>query len=270
MTQAAMNCWEALELLEGLGAGAITADDPLAKDAQRHLSSCGACQAALPGRLAWNANLTTAMTAMDVPSDLESRLAKQLTMTAAPATVAAAPRTRRRTWLIGLVTLAAAVLLLVVWQQPWTQREELLSLRTIETNIGCELTELKKVNDLPPLNWHPELPESWRVFFELSPHLLYAFPSEQPRSPAVLVPFEFRHASLGNPIRGRLIMIPVSQFRDPPTATDFSVAPVNYFNGFGWCGWTEGGVVYLCYVRSVGGGEMHLFQQLLRESRNFT
>lgn len=270
MTKATMNCWEALELLEGLDAGAIAADDPLAKDAQRHLSSCAPCQAALPGRLTWSASLTTAMTAIDVPPDLESRLAQHFTTASVPVVVPTAPRQRRRTWLIASATLVAALLLLVVSQQPWAQREELLSLRTIEANIGCELSELKNVNDLSSLGWQPELPASWRVFFELSPHLLYAFPSEQPTSPAVLVPFEFRHASLGNPIRGRLIMIPVSHFRDPPAATDFSVAPVNYFNGFGWCGWTEDGVVYLCYVRSIGGGEMHLFQQLLRESRNFT
>lgn len=267
MTKAAMNCWEALELLEGLDAGAIAADDALVKDAQRHLSTCAPCQAALPGRLTWNSGLTAAMSAIDVPPELESRLAQQLSAVSAPATVTRAPRRQRRSWLIVSATVVTLLLLLVVWQQPWSSREEMLSQATIEASIGCELTELQAHS---PSGWQPELPASWRTVFELSPELLYGFPPEQPGSPAVLVPFEFRHASLGTPIRGRLIMIPVTHFRDAPTATDFTNAPINYFSGFGWCGWTEGGVVYLCYVRSVGGGEIHLFQQLMRESRNFT
>ncbi|HET6423994.1 MAG TPA: hypothetical protein VFG20_09945 [Planctomycetaceae bacterium] len=265
MTRAAMPCWEALELLEGIDAGAITADDPLSIDAQRHLAECAGCQKTLPRRLKWNAGLTAAFTAVDVPAELESRLAQQFAaVPSTPVVTPAAPSRSRRRGIIAAVTVAALVLL-VLWQQPWSSREELLTERTVEANIGCELSQLTVYTSS---RWQPELPMSWRAFFELRADLVYAFPPEQSRPAAALVPFSFSHPSLERPILGRLVMVPVSRFHDPPTATDFSFARIGYVAGYSHCAWTEGKWVYLCYVRSVGGAEMGDLRRLMLESRN--
>ncbi len=269
MSTTIMDCWEALELHEGIDAGAIPADDPLAVQARQHLDSCRNCQTALPNRRKWHGELATAMADLAVPADLESRIALQLApLPAERGTVIAKPVRTRRWWVAALVTSAALVLFLV-WQQPWTAAESLISRQVVEASIGCDLSELAPYTSD---RWQPVLPSAWQAFFELRPELVRAFPPEQTglRSAAALVPFEFHHSSLAKPIRGRLVVVPLPRYRSPPIAKDFFLAQVEYVAGFDCCLWTEGNFVYLCFVRSVNGGEMHELQRLMRESRNFT
>lgn len=265
MTKHIMDCWEAQELLEGIDFGAIDADDALALEAQRHHAQCADCRTAMDDRLTWNARLTEAMSAVTVPADLESRLANRLGPLSTAATAVAAPRSPRRGWRLAMAAVAA-LLLIAVFLMPWRQ-SELLTQASIIENIGCELTDLKPYDST---RWKPELPMSWRSFFRLQPELTHAFPPGRAMSTAALVPFEFRASAAATPIRGRLIMVPVSQFQSAPNEGDFLSTRVDYFPGFYVCVWREGDWVYLCYVRSVRGGELDELQRLMRDSHNFT
>lgn len=261
-TKAAMNCWEALELLEGIDAGAITADDPLSTEAQQHLATCDSCQTVLPQRLKWNAELTQAMTSVAVPPELESRLSQQLGPMPTATSVVAKPRRSLRRMIAALAALGL-LLLFVFW--PTRSAEQQITRQVVDANIGCELSQLTPYQSP---DWQPELPMTWRTHFALTPNLVYGFPPERSAAVAALVPFEFRHPNLAAPIRGRLVMVPVSRFGDLPASNDFLSAVPEYIAGYGFCAWTEGEWVYLCYVRS-SVAEMDTFRRLMGDSLNF-
>ena len=264
-----MDCWEAQELLEGIDLGAIRADDALAIEARRHQAHCAACQKVMSGRHVWNARLSDAMSAVEIPEGLESRLSNLLgPIVPASVAVSPPPSTRRR-WLVSLATVASLLLIALLWQ-PWKQSGSIISLAIVDAHIGSDLTDLTPYDQTV---WKPELPRVWRSFFQLEPDLMHHFPAGSPSvlSIAALVPFEFRSSAAATPIRGRLVMVPLSHFREPPDDGDFSVvSDVEYIPGFSRCVWREGDWVYICYVRSVGGAELRELMQLMRESRNFT
>ncbi len=264
-----MECWEAQELLEGIDFGAISADDALAVEAQRHQGECSTCRSALSQRLVWNARLADAMTDVSIPDGLESRLLEQLAPIIPAAVAVPLSRSSRRRWIVALATIASLMLIAALWQ-PWNPPASVVSLAIVDTHIASDLTDLTPY-DQPA--WKPELPRVWRSFFQLQPDLVHHFPAGTPSvlSVAAMVPFEFRASAAATPIRGRLVMIPASHFREPPEDGDFSaVTEVEYIPGFNRCVWREGNWVYICYVRSVGGAELHELMQLMRGSRNFT
>lgn len=264
-----MNCWEAQELLEGFDFGAIGGDDALVVEARRHVAQCSSCRNGMSPRLVWNRQLSAAMSDVTIPDGLESRLLERLSPLALATVTAEPSRPSRRRWLMALVALAAVLLLAVAWR-PWPTSSSRVSLAVVDANIGSDLTELTHYD---PSRWTPELPQVWRSFFQLEPDLVHHFPSGSPRvlSVAALVPFEFRASPGATPIRGRLVMVPVSYFLNPPEERDFSVvSDVEYIPGYSRCVWREGDWVYLCYVRSVGGAELRELMELMRQTRNFT
>lgn len=269
MTKHAMECWEAQELLEGIAIGAISADDALAAEAQRHLSQCAACRKTMTDRRTWNARLTNAMANVAIPDGLETRLTERLGPIIPSAVSVSAPQPSRRKWMASLAVVASLVLVAFVWQ-PWQPSSSLITVAMVDANIASDLTDLTPYS-VPP--WSPVLPLVWRSFFQLEADLIHHFPAGSPRAlfVAALVPFEFKGSQAPPLLRGRLVIVPVSHFRDAPGEGDFStVSDVEYIPGFSRCVWREGNWVYICYVRSVGGAELRELQRLMRESRNFT
>lgn len=265
MTKHMMECWEAQELLEGIDVGAISADDALAVDAQRHHSQCAACRTMRADRRVWNTRLTAAMTDVPVPADLETRLLERLGTVTSP--VVAAPRTTRRRWIVSLAVMASLVLIACLWQ-PWKPASPMINLALVDAHITCDLTAVTPYAG----RGTPTLPRVWRSFFQLKPGLVHHFPAGTPGalSVAALVPFQFQAGQAVPPIRGRLVMVPVDDFLDAPEEGDFlNVNEVDYLpSGFSRCVWREGNWVYVCYVRTGGGGELRDLKQLMQASSN--
>jgi hypothetical protein len=259
-----MNCLDALDTLEAVAVGALPDTDEAAREAERHCSTCAACQTAWPQRLQWSQQLTTTMQAVPVPAGLQERLQTACATPVSPATALPA-RTRRR-WLLTVASVCTLLLAagLGWWFQPLPQLSD------------SELLAAMHV-DLAPLpvftgRFEPELPDVWRRYYALDRQLVRGFP--EPGHPAAgqvaLVPFQFQTAGRELPVRGRLLMLRRDQYAGSVSAMGFAATSVIYMpTGEAYALWTEGNLVFVCLVPS-GPADLARFKDLLTQPRPLT
>lgn len=248
------DCSQTLEVLEAVALGGLPASDRLAIDARAHHAGCLHCQQAWQTRRLWGERLAAAMVDVPVP-----------TATAWLSRAAEPPRRPARWWLVA----AALVLLLSVGFGTWMMQPLALGAAIDRQTIALHIAD-----DLASFPSHagtfePRLPVTWRSAFAQAPALVRGFPAGNPRG-AALISYQLalRHGS--DSIRGRLLIMPRTLFVDPPAGEDFATAEVFYARDGGvWCAWSEGTLVYVCYVRS-GIHDLQRLQQALDRPRSLT
>ncbi len=249
------DCWQTLEVLEAVELGGLPATDRLAIDARAHHDSCPQCQQTWTTRRLWSHRLAAAMVDLPVP----------VTMPAVVPQPRATHRPRSR-WLtagaILALLLVASAGLWFVWPTP---PDAALDRQTVALHIAENLAQFRGFSG----SFEPQLPTSWRSAFQSSRSLVRGFPAGSQRA-AALIPFQFTLRQGSESIRGRLIIVPRAQFTDPPSGQDFATAEVFYARDGGvWCLWSEGDLVYICFVRS-GVHDLQRLQQALDRPRSLT
>ena len=263
-----LNCETALERLDVAWLDPLP-EEPLDADllaAREHVQECSACWVEWERRRVADQRIETVMQAVPIPTGLREQLLAQ--------TVADASRVRptdarrvdhdrqlhRRAWSIS----AAAMLLISVaggswlWQLTHPQR---VSMQTLCDQTPLTPEGLNPVADLSqltplPVNWH----RTRGLRLVDSPRW---FAPPDTREPAGWVIFEFRSGKSAA-IRGVLVMTRQTNVSDPPAALLVRPSWSGYTQRGGKpvsvAGWSENGVVYLCFVP----GEPESLERVLR------
>lgn len=270
-----VTCEAALERLDAVWIDPLP-DEPLDASlsaAWEHVQQCSACWTMFEQRRRNDTRLANLMQAVPVPIGLREQLLAQLSkMTAEPADhaagvsssindselvnvkpelrVAARPVTsiRRRVWAI---TTAAAMLVFAA-SGSWLW----LAMQSRPTSIQtlCEITPLTP-DDLPmvqDLSQLPTLPLSWLRMKGLK--IVGApcwFQPPGTKTAAAWIPFEVRLPK-SKPIHGVLLTMLRETVLDPPAELMVKGSLLSYTHRAGKplsiSGWSEQGVVYLCFV----------------------
>ena len=281
-----LNCDTALQRLESVWLDPLP-DEPLDAElsaAWEHVQECSACWATFQQRRDNDLRLAEVMQAVPVPSGLKEQLIAQLAETSCATIASAEPsaatkevatavttvtqvpvlnrvtQLRRRVWAI---TTAAALLVCAaggswLW---FAAQPRLVSMQTL-----CHVTPLassglpvaSSVSSLPPL------PQSWlgtKVLRIVESPRWFTPPNS--KTAAAWIPFE---ATLSRKlvIRGVLLAVPRDSVLDPPAELIGPATRLGYTQRDGLplsiAGWSERGVVYVCFVR----GEPASLDQLLK------
>ena len=251
-----LTCETALEWLDAVWLDPLP-DEPLDADlsvAREHLQECSACWARWEERRAADQRVADVMQAVSVPPGLRERLLAQVVADAASVKVTDAScvghdrRRNRRAWWISV----AAMLLVSVAGGSWlwqTLHPGRVSMQTL-----CDQTPLNSVGLMPVevRSQLPPLPATWQrvagLRFVDQP---YWFTPPNASERATWVAFELR-TSETSPIRGVLLVMQQANVSDPPPALFMRPSWSRYTQRGGdpvsVAGWSEHGVVYLCFV----------------------
>ena len=270
-----VNCDVALERLDAVWIDPLP-DEPLDADlsaAWEHVQQCSVCWAKFEQRRECDARLAKVMQAVSIPIGLReqllARLAEMPAETSENAAVvslpnnaqdsvevtpgkaaAARPMTsiHRRVWAI---TTAAALLIVAAggsWM--WFAMQS----RPVSVQTLCEVTPLEPA-DLPvvkDLKELPALPQSWLRMKGLK--IVGApcwFQPPGSKRVAAWIPFELRLPK-SKPIQGVLLATLRDNVLDPPAEFLVKSTLLSYTHRAGKplsiSGWSERGVVYLCFV----------------------
>ena len=270
-----VNCATALERLDAVWIDPIP-EEPLDADlsaAWEHVQQCSSCWAKFEQRRECDARLAKVMQAVPVPIGLRDQLLAQLAEMPAGQVenpvvnsltvstrqsaalkseerVVARPMVskRRRVWAI---TTAAAMLVFAA-SSSWLWFA--MQPRPVSVQTLCEITPLMPaglpvVQDLLQL---PTLPQSWLRMKGLK---IVGTPCWfQPpgsKTTAAWIPFELRLPK-SKPIQGVLLTMLRDNVLDPPAELMLKGALLSYTHRDGKplsvSGWSERGVVYLCFV----------------------
>ncbi len=274
-----VNCAVALERLDCVWLDPLP-DEPLDVDllvAWEHVRQCSACWATFENRRDRDARLAKVMQAVPIPVGLREQLlacvsempvdsVAELTSDTAPdnkqhteemplakksdrrVAVRSARSLRRRVWAIA--TAAAMLMLTASSSWLWFAMQG----RPASVQTWCETTPLTSdglpiVADLSQL---PPLPQSWlrmkRMKIVGAPCWLQPSGS---KAAASWIPFELRLPK-SKPIHGVLLTMLRDNVLDPPAELMVQSALLKYTHRAGKplsiAGWSEQGVVYLCFV----------------------
>jgi hypothetical protein len=255
-----LTCEAALERLDSVWLDPLP-EEPCAAEllaAREHLQECSTCWAEWQRRRAADQRIAALMQAVPVPSGLREQLLAATAADAQRVTPAEDDDLRRhrqlhrRAWWIS----AAAMLLIVcaggswLWQRLHPQR---VSLQTLTDATPLEASELIEADatKLPPL------PATWQRTRGLrTANMAHAFTLPGTRATAGWIAFELR-TSRTSVIQGVLLMAPQANVSDPPPPWLLRPTWTRYTQRGGKpvsvAGWTERGVVYLCFVPGAPG-----------------
>lgn len=255
-----LTCEAALERLDSVWLDPLP-EEPFDAEllaAREHLQECSTCWAEWQRRRVADQRVAALMQAVPVPSGLRDQL---LAATEADAQrVAPAEdddlrhhrRLHRRAWWIS----TAALLLVSVasgswlWQMLHPQRVSMQSLCDATPIEPSELAEADAAT-LPPL------PVTWQRTRGLRTAITaHAFTLPGTRATAGWIAFELRTGRT-SVIQGVLLMAPQANVSDPPPALLLRPTWTRYTQRGGKpvsvAGWTERGVVYVCFVPGAPG-----------------
>lgn len=274
-----VNCDVALERLDCVWIDPVPNEllDAEMSAALEHVRQCSSCWEAFEKRRECDSQVATVMRAVPVPIGLREQLLARVSETSVVSarsvddvmvvtcdqTVEMKPTVetrdrqinsrnklalRRRAWAITM----AAVMLVVSASSSWLWLA--IQGRSVSVQTLCELTpitstELQVVEDLAKL---PAMPQSWLRMKGLK---IVGSPCWfQPpglKIPASWVPFELR-LQKSKPIQGVLLMLSRSNVTNPPGELVGQTPFLKYEHRAGRplsiAGWSEQGVVYLCFV----------------------
>lgn len=260
-----LTCEAALERLDAVWLDPLP-EEPVDADllaAREHLQECSACWMKFEERRAADQRIQTVMQSVPIPTGLREQLLAQ--------TVADASRVRatdarhaghvqRRAWWISV----AAMLLVSMAGSSWLW--QLTHPQRVSMQALCDQTPLTPggldpVVDLSKLS---PLPATWlrtKGLRLIDPPRWFALPNS--REPSEWIAFELRTTKTAT-IRGVLLMTRQTDISDPPAELLVRPSWLSYTQRDGKpvsvAGWSERGVVYLCFVP----GEPPSLEQVLR------
>ena len=291
-----LDCATALERLESVWPEDLSdaSLDVELTPAWDHVQACSTCWSTLRQRRESDQQLADAMQLVPVPEGSQQRLLSQLPSAAVTdrwhaqnelldvglenasengprhtlrdgqdvSHKAGAVTLRRRAWML----TAAATLLIGAAGGSWlwfAAQPSRVSIQTICERTPLEVGDLPVASDLSAL---PPLPQSWARIKGLrivdSPRL---FTPSNSKVIATWIPFEVRLPKQPV-IRGVLVAAPRGNIVDPPLELIFRATRLGYAHRLGHpvavAGWSERGVVYVCFVR----GEVASLEWLLRQT----
>ena len=233
--------------------------------AREHLQECSTCWAKFEERRTADRRIQTVMQSVPIPTGLREQLLAQTVADASRVRTTDARRVghnlHRRAWWISvaamlLVSLAGGSWL---WQLTHPQR---VSMQTLCDQTPLTPEGLIAVDDPTKL---PPLPATWRRVKGLLISLKTAhwFAPPKAREPVGWVAFEFQ-TGRSSSIRGVLLMTSQTNVSDPPAPLLVRPSWSSYTQRDGKpisvAGWSEHGVVYLCFVP----GEPASLEKVLR------
>lgn len=270
-----LNCETALERLDAVWLDPLP-EEPLDADliaAREHVQDCSVCWATWESRRSADRKIADVMQAVAVPTGLREQLLAQSTASAelrgtggspVPTTdqvQAGRPHHKilhRRAWWISV----AAMLLVSAAGGSWlwqTMQPRRVSMQTLCDQTPLSSSELEATNDPSQL---PPLPATWLRAKGLRTDSPRQFTPPDSRATS-WVAFELR-ANKKSTIKGVLLATRQADVTDPPAALIVRPTWVRYTSRDGKpvsvAGWSEQGVVYLCFVP----GEPALLDQVLR------
>ena len=263
-----LTCESALERLDAVWL------DPLPEElvdadlvaAREHLQECSVCWIKFEERRAADQRIESVMQAVPVPTGLRKQLLAQTVADAASVRITDASsvghehKLHRRAWWISvaatlLVSLAGGSWL---WQLTHPQR---VSMQTLCDQTPLTPGGLDPVVDLSKLS---PLPATWlrtKGLRLIDPPRWFASPNS--REPSGWIAFELRSSKTSG-IRGVLLMARQIDVSDPPAELLVRPRWLSYTQRDGKpvsvAGWSERGVVYLCFVP----GEPASLEKVLR------
>jgi hypothetical protein len=292
-----LDCATALERLESVWPEDLSdaSLDAELTPAWEHVQACSTCWYTLRQRRESDQQLADAMQSVPVPVGSQQRLLAQLSSaaaadgwhaqnevlgvgleTASENVSESGPRhalpdgqdlphktsavtLRRRAWMLA----AAATLLIGVASGSWLWFAAQTSQVSIQTI--CEQTPLE-AGDLPVASDPSGLPPSWLRAKGLGLHIVdkpRLFTPSNSKAIATWIPFEVRLPKQPV-IRGVLVAAPRGNIVDPPAELILGATRLGYAHrdGHPVAVWSEGGVVYVCFVR----GEAASLEWLLRQT----
>ncbi len=255
-----LTCETALERLDAAWLDPLP-EEPVDADllaAREHLQECSACWVKWEASRAADQRIAEVMQSVSVPTSLREQL---LTQTVADATrVGHERKLHRRAWWVSV----AAMLLVSFAGGSWLWQA--LQPRRVSMQLLCDQTpltpvELTKVSDLSEL---PPLPATWsRVKGLRVPEPPCWFTPPKTRDAVGWFIFELK-TGRAPAIRGVLLVIRQANVSDPPAELIARPSWSGYTQRGGKpvsvAGWSERGVVYLCFVP----GEPAALESVLR------
>lgn len=255
-----LTCETALERLDAAWLDPLP-EEPLDADllaAREHLQECSACWVEWERRHAADQRISEVMQAVPVPSGLREQLLTQAV--ADPPRVGHERKLHRRAWWISVAAMLLVSAAGGSWVWKWTHSQR-VSMQTLCDQTPLTPEGLDPVDDLSKL---PPLPATWLRTKGLriaEPPCWFTPPKT--REPAGWIVFELRTGKSAS-IRAVLLTAKKSNVSDPPAELLVRPAWFGYSQRGGRpvsvAGWSERGVVYLCFVP----GEPDSLERVLR------
>ncbi len=259
-----LTCETALERLDTAWLDPLP-EEPVGADllaAREHLQECSACWTKREERRAADQRIAEVMQSVPIPTGLREQLLAQTEVDASRVQVSDARRVvhDRRAWSISV----AAMLLVSFAGGSWLWQT--LQPRRVSMQLLCDQTpltpvDLTKVADYSKL---PPLPATWsRVKGLREPEPPCWFTLPKTRDAAGWFIFELK-TGRAPAIRGVLLVVRQANVSDPPAELIARPSWSGYTQRGGKpvsvAGWSERGVVYLCFVP----GEPDALERVLR------
>lgn len=266
-----MNCADTLEWLEAAELGQAEPAAAEVLQAQAHLTSCEVCQHEWPARKTWALQLADAVSDVPIPVGLREKLLANVPSQAGVSPKQVSPRRSLPRRLPYVLSAALCLTLLLGVIGLWPQSVQPLTLVELQQGLAVELVGLPEFQG----RFEPRLPASWATSFEYDRNYVRGFPPHGGSTGHVaLIPFQYPLAGQGEPLRGRLLILPRAQFAETQASVvqrDFRHAQVQYFRGVpgAFLVWGEDDLVYICLMP---GDPEHLarFQRSLSAPRSLT
>lgn len=262
-----MDCSFALEVLDCVRPNSDDLSLPELAEARTHLESCFACQSEFARRQQLDQRIATAMHAVAVPSDLESRLQASLQSSiAADVALNSATNQRsvdgrrsRRRWLSVSVAAVLAIAAISLWPNSGSSFSVDHILNVVQTDVSAANAFDGSFETRLPTDWnHPGL--RWMTDWRGQDL------DEQPGHEVALRVFRFTSRK-GQVIDGLLATLPGNRVTPQPTDSSFMTAAPHYPSRAGHkfvaVAWRDQSSVFFCLVPDTVA-DLELLQRAMR------
>lgn len=275
-----LTCPMALERLDAIGFEPLPIE-PLTAEAAaawEHARECSTCWVKVKSLREADDRIAVAMQDVSIPLGLKERLLAQVTANETchpslhgqgdpqPSVIRSIPNrsSNSRSLKLRFAAVVSAAALLVcasIGSVAWfAMQPSLVSLQTLCDQTPIRPDSLLVVQDFSAF---PKLPDSWRSLKNLAAwEKLRSIPLGEDGLPGLWVPFEIKLAK--QTIRGVLLATQKANVSNPPAELFVSATRLGYTTRDGRpvavAGWTEHGVVYVCFIP----GETSSLERLLK------
>lgn len=211
-----------------------------------------------------------------VPATLKQQILSRLELSIASQAVAPqsdeiATAARRRSRLARRSLLSAAIALFVVcgaWWTGWLSPggRPTIAMADLLT-AQWDLKSLPAYAGTAPANW----PDGWQSVsgLKLQSWKAAPVPGRTVGATIAVAEFEFRHRRLPAKVGGRLMLVPVAWFVQPPAATNMQDGEIRYHGPNGFVMWQEGQTICVCLLHG-DPSALDLLRQTIANSRPVT
>ena len=261
-----LTCETALERLDAVWLDPLP-EEPVDADllaAREHLQECSVCWMKFEERRAADQRIQTVMQSVPIPAGLREQLLAQTVADASrirPTDARPASHMHRRAWWISVAAMLLVSMAGGSWLWQLTHPHQ-VSMQTLCDQTPLTPAGLDPVLDLSKLS----LPATWlrtKGLRLIDPPCWFAPPNS--REPSGWIAFELQTSKTAK-IRGVLLMTRQIDVSDPPAELLVRPSWLSYTQRDGKpvsvAGWSERGVVYLCFVP----GEPASLERVLRST----